>query len=251
MKGVIEEIVESIGSLTENAFVEDLRLGLCYTAVLLNNGDAGLAYTFYPDKKVQACRSTFESGSLKGKQAQEIINFSFSDNLIEAATGLATINALVNQKCKSAIEGDILTVIKTQKTDTIGMIGFIGPLVDPLKESVRKIYIFEEKSMPNSPDVYPAEKTSEILPRCDVVILTGTTIINKTIDHLLSQARGARDIIIVGASTPLLPEVFRERGVTLLSGIQIADSTRVLQIVSEGGGMRTFKKSIKKVNLLL
>lgn len=251
MKSVTEEIIESIDKDTENKSVEELRVGLCYTAVLLNDGSAGLAYTFYSNKKLHSCCNTIESGSIKGKKAQEIINYSLSHNLIEAAVGLAMINALVNQKCKTAIEGDILTVMKTYKTDTIGMIGFFGPLVDPLKESVNKIYIFEEKSIPNCPEVYPAEKITEILPLCDVVILSATTIINKTIDHLLLQAQGARDIIIVGASTPLLPGIFSKRGVTLLSGIQVVDSTRVLQIVSEGGGMRAFKRSIKKVNLLV
>jgi len=251
MKSVIEEIIESIDSDTKNKSVAELRVGLCYTAVLLNDGNAGLAYTFYSDKKVHPCCNTIESASIKGRKAQEIINYSLSDNLIEAAVGLATINALVNQKGKKAIEGDILTVIKTYKTDTVGMVGFFGPLVDPLKESVKKIYIFEEKSIPNCPEVCPAEKITEILPLCDVVILSATAIINKTIDHLLLQAEGVRDIIIVGASTPLLPDIFRKRGVTLLSGIQVVDSARVLQIVSEGGGMRAFKQSIRKVNLLL
>ena len=251
MKSIVEEIVGSIGSGTENKSVEEVRVGLCYTAVLLNDGNTGLAYTFHSNSKSPSCCSGLEAGSLKGKKAREVINFALSDNLLEASVGLATVNALVNQTCKDAIEGDILTVIKTRNTDTVGMIGFFGPLVDPLKESVKKIYIFEEKSIPNCPDVYPAEKITEILPGCDVVILSATTLINKTIDHLLSRARGARDIIIVGASTPLLPDIFSKRGVTLLSGVQVVDSSRVLQIVSEGGGMRVFKQSIKKVNLLL
>ena len=179
------------------------------------------------------------------------MKLSLSENLLEASVGLATINALVNQKCKTAIGGDILTVMKTGNTDTVGMIGFFGPLVEPLKKSVKKLYIFEEKSISDCPDVYPAEKTTEILPLCNVVILSATTLINKTIDRLLSQAKDARNIIIVGASTPLLPRIFSKRGVTLLSGVQVVDSARVLQIVSEGGGMRAFKQSIKKVNLVL
>jgi len=251
MKSVIDEIIESIGRETENKSVEELRIGLCYTAVRLNDGTAGLAYTFPADSKQHSCCTTLESGSLKGKKAEEIVHFSRSENFLEASVGLATINALVNQKCETAIGGDILTVMKTRNTDTVGMIGFFGPLVKPLKESVTKLYIFEEKSIADCPDVYPAEKTTEILPLCNVVILSATTLINKTIDRLLFQAKGARDIIIVGASTPLLPLIFSKRGVTLLSGVQVVDSARVFQIVSEGGGMRAFKQSIKKVNLLL
>jgi uncharacterized protein (DUF4213/DUF364 family) len=251
MKSVVEEIVGSIDSDTENKSVEEVRVGLCYTAVLLNDGKTGLAYTFHSNSKSPSCCSGLEAGSLKGKKAREVITFILSDDLLEASVGLATVNAVVNQTCEAAIAGDILTVIKTRNTDTVGMIGFFGPLIDPLKGAVKKIYIVEEKSIPNCPDVYPAEKAAEILPGCDVVILSATTLINKTIDHLLNQAQGARDVIIVGASTPLLPEIFKKRGITLLSGVQVVDSAKVLQIVSEGGGMRAFKQSIKKVNLLL
>ena len=246
-----KRLLSQLAGEAENKSVEDLRVGLCYTAILLNEGSTGLAYTFHSDNKLHACCNTLESGSLRGKKAQEIVKFSLSENLLEASVGLATVNALVNQKCKTARGGDILTVMKTRNTDTVGMVGFFGPLVEPLKASVKKLYIFEEKSIADCPDVYPAEKTTEILPLCNVVILSATTLINKTIDCLLSQAQDARDIIIVGASTPLLPRIFSKRGVTLLSGIQVVDSERVLQIVSEGGGMRAFKQSIKKVNLIL
>jgi len=251
MKSIVKEIVESIERETQDKTVEDLRVGLCYTAVLLNDGQLGLAYTFPSRGTSHSCCNSLEAGSLKGKNAQEIIPYALSDNLSASSVGIATINALVNHKIENAIEGDILKVMDTHKSDTVGMIGFFGPLIDPLKKSVKKVYIFEEKGISTHPDVYPSEKTTEILPQCDVIIVSATTLINKTIDSLFSLAKNARETILLGATTSLLPHIFIKRGVTILSGIQVLDKNRVLQIVSEGGGMRDFKKSIKKVNVLL
>ena len=54
----------------------------------------------------------------------------------------------------------------------------------------------------------------------------------------------------LGPSTPLVPEVFVETPVTLLSGIVIDDDV-VLRVVSEGGSMRQLLPYVKKVNLRL
>jgi uncharacterized protein (DUF4213/DUF364 family) len=249
-KSVIQEIIAALGKKVENKKVADIRIGLCYTAVLLDDGQLGLAYTFR-SQNVPPCTKPFESGKIKGEDAAKAVQHALSENLIESSVGIATINAIVNQQIVNAIEGDILDVISLRNSDTAGMVGFFGPLIEPLKKTVKKIYIFEEKDIANFPDVYPSEKTSEILPECDVIIISATTLINKTIDSLLDLSKDARETIILGATTPFLPHVFIKRGVTMLSGIEVTDKNRMLQIVSEGGGMRDFKGSIKKMSVLL
>ena len=249
-KSVIQEIIAALGKKSENKKIADIRIGLCYTAVLLDDGQLGLAYTFR-SQNVPPCTKPFESGTIKGEDAAKAVQHALSENLLESSLGIATINAIVNQQIENAIEGDILDVISLRNSDTAGMVGFFGPLIEPLKKTVKKIYIFEEKAIANFPDVYPSEKTSEILPECDVTIISATTLINKTIDSLLDLSKDARETIILGATTPFLPQVFIKRGVTMLSGIEVTDKNRMLQIVSEGGGMRDFKGSIKKMSVLL
>jgi uncharacterized protein (DUF4213/DUF364 family) len=56
---------------------------------------------------------------------------------------------------------------------------------------------------------------------------------------------------LLGASTPLIPEVFEETSVTFLSGIIITRPLDLLRIISEGGGMPLFKENVRKVNLSL
>ena len=249
-KSVIQEIIAALGKKVENKKIADIRIGLCYTAVLLSDGQLGLAYTFH-SQNVPPCTKPFESGKIKGEDAAKAVQHALSENLLESSVGIATINAIVNQQIENAIEGDILDVISLRNSDTAGMVGFFGPLIEPLKKTLKKIYIFEEKAIVNLPDVYPSEKASEILPECDITIISATTLINKTIDSLLDLSKDARETIILGATTPFLPHVFIKRGVTMLSGIEVTDKNRMLQIVSEGGGMRDFKGSIKKMSVLL
>jgi uncharacterized protein len=69
-------------------------------------------------------------------------------------------------------------------------------------------------------------------------------------DLLIAAAlQGCRDVVLLGASTPLLPEVFKPLGITLLSGLIVTDLPGILQTISEGGGMRSFGDYIKKVNI--
>ena len=56
---------------------------------------------------------------------------------------------------------------------------------------------------------------------------------------------------MLGPSTPLAPGVFKNYGVTHLSGVVGIDAAAILRVVSEGGGTRFFMEWSKKINLVL
>ena len=87
------------------------------------------------------------------------------------------------------------------------------------------------------------------LPRCQVALITATSIINHTLDGLLDAARGCRQVALLGASTPLLAEAFSTARVTMLSGVVVTAAEEVLRVVSEGGGMRQFSPHVRKVTM--
>jgi uncharacterized protein len=97
--------------------------------------------------------------------------------------------------------------------------------------------------------VLPESAAAGILPQCGIAILSATALLNHTLDGLLDLCRNAREIAILGPSTPLLPQVFADRGVTLLSGVQVVDGERVLRLVGEGGGTRQFGSAVRKLTL--
>jgi len=232
-----------------NVLAADVRIGLGYTAVRLEDGRTGVAYTFRDDA-VRGCSVFRRLRPVAGKSAARLLDLIESEDRLESSVGLATANAIANQASDSDIRGDVLEAIEILPVDRVGMVGFFGPLIPPLEDRVRLLEVFEE-----APDIasglLPAAEAFSRLPECDVALITSTTIINNTVDALLEAASHCRAVVLLGSSTTLLPEAFQETPVTCLSGIAVNDPAGILQVVSEGGGTRFFKPFVTKLNVPL
>ena len=227
--------------------VADVHIGLGYTAVRLKDGHAGVAYTFKAGLS-EGC-SVFEGKRpLSGRSSHDLIDYLGSSNLVEATVGMATVNALVNREPEH--EGDVLKVLDLRTEDRVAMVGFFGPLVPALKKAAKELLIFEQ-STTRAQELIPSEQAPTELAKCDVALITSTSLINGSLDSLLAAAEQCREVALLGASTPLLPEVFRAHHVTLLSGIIVTDPVGIARTVSEGGGMRFFKGFVAKTNVRL
>lgn len=233
---VEEKIVRYAKERAENLTIDAVCLGVSYTGVLLSDGFGGTAYTFR-EHLGASCGVIRHAGSLKGRPASHVIDWMLSENPAEASIGAAAVNAVLNRGYKRG--SNIAEAVSCHPDDRIGMVGWFCPLVWKYQEA-EVFYIFEEKAASCPPSgkaqILEAEKAYDLLPACNKVVLTGTSFINKTADRLLSACTNAEEIILVGASTPMCPEVLREYGVTVLAGTQITDAGRMLRIVAEGGG---------------
>ena len=96
--------------------------------------------------------------------------------------------------------------------------------------------------------VYPDWAEPLLLPGCDVVIISGTTFVNKTIDFVLENTNNARKVAVAGPTTPLSGSLLGK--IDILSGIRVTDPDRLLVLVSQGGGTKAIMGVARKVNLL-
>lgn len=243
-----DEICRQLLLSDEEHRAEDIRIGLGYTAVALEDGRCGLAYTLH-EKEYESCTVIADAGTLAGRKTSELISWMKHSDETACAIGLATANALIDIP-DGAIESDILDLLQVGSQESVGMIGYFGPLVGPIRKNARSLHVFERKPIPEL-GVLPDTAAGNLLPQCQVVVLSATTILNQTIDGLLDCCKSAREIAVLGPSTPFLPEPFRKRGVTVLSGVQVIDGPRVLRVVSEAGGTRNFGTAIRKLTLRL
>jgi uncharacterized protein (DUF4213/DUF364 family) len=241
-----DEIYKQVLTIAAEHYATDIRVGLGYTAVALEDGRCGLAYTLH-EKEYQSCTVIAEAGTLAGRRASELISWIKQSDVTACAVGLATANALIDIP-HGAAKSDILDLLPVGSEDTVGMIGYFGPLVGPIRKRGRILHIFERKPIPDL-GILPDSAAVDLLPQCQVVVLSATTILNQTIDGLLDCCKEAREIAILGPSTPFLLDPFRRRGVTILSGVQVIDGPRVLRVVSEAGGTRNFGTAIGKLTL--
>lgn len=138
-------------------------------------------------------------------------------NLEEASFGLAAANAFYNTPERLAAlpnyghYADGLDF--TGKT-----VGIVGHMHGPagLREQAREIYVLERDPRPGD---YPDSACELLLPRCDLVIITGSSLINKTLPRLLSLCRNAYTIL-TGPSVPLCPALL-DFGIDRLSGLVV------------------------------
>ena len=99
-------------------------------------------------------------------------------------------------------------------------------------------------------ELKPETLERDVLPGCDVLIITGVTIVNHTLGPILDFCRGAREVVLVGPTASLYPEPFFRRGVTLMGGVRIhvTNADKVMNVLTEGGsGYDLFEKYADRV----
>lgn len=259
-KATIEGLIDVVLSYEQqHERVTDLRIGLGYTAVKLESGACGLACTLRYRLDLGGCSLLSQAGMMTGFEAAEAIPLLRSHNMLEAAVGLAAMNAVIAAGFPQAGKRErapISELLRVTAQDRVGMVGYIGPIVKELQQCAREVIVFDEAKIASTNSgqaeiskITATEQQARLLPQCDRVILSATSLLNKTFDSLVEMALKAREICVMGPSTPMLPDVFRARNVTLLAGRQILDAQKVLQIVSEAGGTKSFSKVTEKIYL--
>ena len=224
-----------------------MRIGLIYTAVMLEDGRIGLSFTFHRGRRGN-CSRLWAVCPMPGRDASELVEMLHAPEEVERAVALATVNALANSKAGGAREGDFLGMLDIKPGEQVGMVGLFAPVLPRLRERTSSILIFEQNPGRQA-DLLPEEDAYRLLPGCGVALITSTSIVNQTIDRLLAAARSCREVVLLGASTPLVPQAFAGTCVTLLSGVIVHEPGEILRRVSEAGGTRSFKGHVRKVNV--
>lgn len=233
----------------EGLKVEDLRVGLGYTAVRNSSGGVGLAYVLR-DRLTYGCSQLEGAGEYIGKDLAEIARmFMDHNNPLKASLGLAAINSVSPREDNGYSSGDILDVLEIKKGDWVGMIGNFAPLVHKIRSQTPHLFVIEDK--PEYQKNGQFRIFDEIISNCDIMIITATTLINKTFEHVISKAKKARKKALLGPSAPLFKEFYQDFDINVVSGMIVEDSDKVINIVSQGGGTRFFKNYSRKVNLVI
>jgi uncharacterized protein (DUF4213/DUF364 family) len=70
--------------------------------------------------------------------------------------------------------------------------------------------------VPSEVKVHPVADSRNVLGRATAVSITGSALVNGTMEELLSYARKARLIAVYGASAGMIPDVLLDRGVHMV-----------------------------------
>lgn len=175
-----------------------------------------------------------EAGLLLQRNVRELAALTRSSHPMEAAIGMATINALLPRHEEQWVDLNAGEVIARHGVGKrVVLVGHF-PFIPLLREQVGNLTVLEQR--PTGQDL-SAEAAVEVIPRADVVAITGTTLLNHTFEELITLCRPEALVLVLGPSTPLSPMLF-EHGVDLLSGSVVEDVAAVLRAVSQGANFR-------------
>lgn len=221
-----------------NQKIKNLCVGVRWIAVLTEK--VGLSMTYDNNKHQSGIE---DAGNFQGKNVEEVLNYLKTFDTLKIGIGLATLNSLIEIP-KNFENINIFDYLVEKGKDK--RIVFIGHFEDikKLEGIAKEIIIIERK--PREDD-YLDTFQEYLIPKGDIVAITGSTFVNKSIKRILELSKG-KFVIVFGPSTPLSTVLF-DYGVDMIGGIIPKDDIKLFNIISQGGSIQNFKNLINFVTI--
>jgi len=264
----IDILMEKSPIPLQNVTVDDLVIGIFFTGVKLSTGHAGVATTPVGEIPEAVCCPTSaarmpHAGNLEDKPIFEILKYSLDPNVLKSAIGVATLNALSQLILETTDAIDYPTIngkdgfdlLKIKPTENVSIIGAFGPYIRRLKMMGNPFFIIEKNPRTLRPDemkyFVPASEMRFALGKSDVLIITGTTIVNHTIDRILSFVKNGIRAAMIGPTASMIPDAFFKRGIHVMAGVRILDADLMIKILKQGGSAFHLLKECSEKNAFL
>jgi len=219
-----------------DAPVKEVRRGLHWTAVI--SRFCGLSSTMIRDSRCHEEQGE-SMGSLTDKTALELARLCLSMDISEASLGLAALNSLISIDMEQCVDMDGLELaFKIGENKNVSVIGHF-PFIERLGKAAKNLWVIEKHPGPGD---YPEESNRDYLPRSDIVVISGTTLINHTLPSILALCPEDSVKILLGPTTPMATVLF-DYGGDVLAGSMVIDQKVLLKEISEGANFRRLKKT--------
>lgn len=225
-----------LNSIREDAPVQDVRRGLHWTAVVSKR--CGLASTTAQHVGCSHGETGGMEGSFTEMTALGLARHCIEGDLVDVSLGVAAINSLLDIDPSGYDDIDGLQIVKNMgKGKNITIIGHF-PFLDALKKEAGNLWIIEKQPRPGD---FPEERGNDFIPMSDIVVISGTTLLNNTLHGILDLCRKDSVKMLLGPTTPL-SEVLFGYGIDMLAGSVVTHKEIVLRSVSEGASFMQLKK---------
>lgn len=269
LKETVNLALNKIGDRIENITVERVVFGLFFSGVKLSTGHGGLCFTPVKEMPEAVCCPSSAmvmplSGKLSGVGLKQYLDDIFCDNVLRRTLGIAALNALSNyiweleengelekSSYRPIMSVDAFDEIDVTKYDKTVVVGALIPMLKKLIANGNDFKILEQDPRTlkerEMPFYAPAEDADKYVPDADLLVITGVTVLNGTLSHILEIAKDDATILVTGPTASMIPDVFFEKGVTMTGGIVVTDADELLDVISEAGsGYHFFGKSAER-----
>jgi uncharacterized protein (DUF4213/DUF364 family) len=235
---------------------KEVLIGKKFMAVLLE-GYLGTGYA--PRKDTPTCNVFNGAGTLHEKTAIELAEFASSDDSFERAVGVAALNALSQyiidenkEKYNFYSNLDILKLLPLNPGSKVGMVGVIGPFVQYLTKNSREFVIVDDNpAIPEgkTPQGYIISRNIESIGDADIVLMTGSTIIEHSLEGPINVVKNATFKVVIGPTASWIPDMAFDLGLNAACGMRFKEPLKAFRTIMQGGGTRYFAKYADKYTL--
>lgn len=246
-----------------NLTISDVRIGVAMTAIKLSDGSCGVSSTYI--NEVQHCRKNnrnygdFSPLSIKGRRVVELFETKKESGIITTLK-IACLNAISSGIISSGIYNiieniDPIDLIDLSIPKTITIVGAFHSYIRKISETQNRLYVLElnENELGEDEKKYyiPASDYKKVIPGSDIIIITGLTLVNNTIDNLLQSIPGKATVVVAGPSGSIVPDILFANRVSIIGATRIIKPDVLFDLVSEGGGgYHLFEYCAQKICIL-
>ncbi len=226
-----------------------LTVGLKYSAVLTEDGGMGVAYTYLNHSR--CCSKKPDYRNYEGLPAIELLSQIKDPLPLNRSMGLALINAL-NCHHASKLPADSsdsfwMDALGIRRNTHVAMVGFFRPLMRKFKDRGALVEVLDELQGVGKQNTF----YEKLNGWADVLLLTSTSILNDSTEEVLGHLGSGTNVLMLGPSTPMVPEAFSHLPVRMLAGMVPVDQTAALGAVRHGEGTPVIQQFSRKVYTVL
>ena len=209
-----------------------------FMAVSLEDQATGISYVLLPDEKMKEYNS-LDPDDFVGKKPEDIALKFGNEDLIEEMVSLAAINAICQHVMKTThlkVESSTnsMDLLSISKGDKIGMVGLFSGLINPIRKAGAELIVIEKNEVliQKNPHLPITMNTAE-LSTCNKILCTSTTILNNSLDEILSHCSPEALVAIVGPTAGYFPDPLFARGVDIVGGRIVTDGKKLMQLLNQ------------------
>jgi hypothetical protein len=141
----------------------------------------------------------------------------------------------------------MLDILEIGPGTRVAMVGYFGPMVPLLNERGAQLEIIDRGR-----DMGSTERFYERLGNwAEVLVLTATSLLNHSTEEILAAANAGVRTLMLGPSTPMVPEAFCHLPVRLLAGTVPMERDKVLAAIRHGAGTPVIQRFSRKAYVAL
>jgi uncharacterized protein (DUF4213/DUF364 family) len=209
-----------------------------FMAIRLVGGATGISFVLLPDEKGEEY-TALQPHDFVGKDPGRLALEFGSDNPVKEMISLAAINAIcqhVMEEADFAVDSatDSLGLLSVSPEDRIGMVGFFSPLIKTIENVGAELIIIEKDHtlIEEFPDLsITLDPTG--LNGCSKILCTSTTILNNSLDEILTHRPSNAMVSIIGPTAGYFPDPLFARGIDVVGGRVVKDGTLFMQRLEE------------------